>query len=95
MSGPLTLRHLRPRLRPGLAAPLALLLALPPAAAGERPARPRLCPEDAPEGVRLPDRPGCGRGPVRAPAADGFVDLGNGVRVRIGGRASADFGVRR
>ncbi|MDR7038783.1 hypothetical protein J2X36_003554 [Methylobacterium sp. BE186] len=66
------------------------------AAAGDRSARPRLCPEDAPEGVRLPSRPGCGREPLRAPArGDGFVDLGNGVQVRINGRASADFGVRR
>ncbi|MEA1831487.1 hypothetical protein U8607_05260 [Methylobacterium durans] len=75
---------------------LALALMVNPALAGDRSARPRLCPEDAPEGVRLPNRPGCGREPVRAPArSDGFVDLGNGVEVRIGGRASADFGVRR
>ncbi len=76
----------------------ALLIALAltlPAAAAERQERPRLCPEDAPEGVRLPPRPGCGRDAARAGAPDGFRDLGNGVKVRIGGRVGAVYDVRR
>jgi hypothetical protein len=81
----------------------ALLVLVPclagPPAAGE-PGRPRLCPEDAPEGVRLPPRAGCGRAETtasqgRTQGRDGFRDLGNGVSVRIGGRAAAEFGVRR
>ncbi|MGU3540734.1 hypothetical protein [Methylobacterium sp. A54F] len=77
----------------------ALLVLVPclvhPAAAGEL-GRPRLCPEDAPEGVRLPPRPGCGRAEAAVPRGrDGFRDLGNGVSVRVGGRAAAEFGVRR
>ncbi|GJE42613.1 hypothetical protein [Methylobacterium soli] len=74
---------------------LVPILASPAARAGERPAPARLCPEDAPEGVRLPSRPGCGRSVPGAAAADGFRDLGNGVKLRIGGRVSADYGVRR
>jgi len=63
---------------------------------GTRPraARP-LCPQDAPEGVRLPDRPGCSTAPeVRTPDAGGFRDVG-GVRLRIGGRVSAEYGAAR
>lgn len=65
------------------------------AAAAEQPARPRLCPEDAPEGVRLPPRPGCGQAAPQARGSDGFHDLGNGVKVRIGGRVGADYDMRR
>ncbi|MHB2207054.1 hypothetical protein [Methylobacterium sp. CM6257] len=79
---------------------LACLALLVPLAAGagqaaERPARSRLCPEDLPEGVRLPPQPGCevpARGP--RPRQDGVYDLGNGTTLRIGGRASAEYGVR-
>ncbi|MBY0258660.1 hypothetical protein [Methylobacterium sp.] len=65
------------------------------AGAGERPVPPRLCPEDAPEGVRLPPRPDCGTG-TRRPAAPsrGVHDLG-GVQLRIGGRVSAEYGAGR
>jgi hypothetical protein len=68
------------------------------AVAGERQAAPaRLCPDDLPEGAHLPPQPGCS-GRDRAPRrgrGDGFVDLGNGTSVRIGGRAAAEYGVRR
>lgn len=76
---------------------LAAAVALP-AWAGERPGHasvPRLCPDDAPEGVRLPPRPNCKAAPRRAAKADdGFRDLG-GVRLRIGGRVGAEYGLRR
>ena len=79
-----------------LGAAPALVLVPPAALAGERPAPARRCPEDAPEGVRLPPQPGCGRPDSRAAAApDGFRDLGNGMKLRIGGRVSADYDVRR
>ncbi|WP_336487624.1 hypothetical protein [Methylobacterium nigriterrae] len=73
-----------------------MLLAAVPAPAGEPSARPRLCPEDAPEGVRLPPRRGCDRpGGRTATAPDGFRDLGNGVKLKIGGRVGAEYDVRR
>ena len=59
--------------------------------------RPRLCPDTLPDGAHLPPQPGCvgrDREPTRG-RGDGFVDLGNGTRVRIGGRAAAEYGVRR
>ncbi|NGM33317.1 hypothetical protein G4G93_05115 [Methylobacterium sp. DB0501] len=69
-----------------------------PAMAGERGAqRPRLCPQDAPPGVRLPDRPECRETPpaaVRA-TAPGFIDLGNGTSLRVSGRAAVEFGTVR
>lgn len=69
--------------------------AVSPQAAG-RTERPRLCPQDAPEGVRLPPRDGCETQVRPRPAeADGFRDLGNGVRLRIGGRAGASVDTRR
>ncbi|GJD33771.1 hypothetical protein [Methylobacterium aerolatum] len=76
------------------AATSAALTTSPPAA--ERP-RPSLCPDDLPEGVHLPPQPGCaGRDrPAAGGRRDGFVDLGNGTTVRIGGRAAAEFGARR
>ncbi|KMO31501.1 hypothetical protein [Methylobacterium aquaticum] len=74
---------------------LFLTVAALPAAAGERGARlPRLCPQDAPSGVRLPDRPDCREAPpaaVRA-TAPGFVDLGNGTALRVSGRAVYEMG---
>jgi len=77
---------------------LALLLALAAGAAqaGEPPVRSRLCPEDLPDGVRLPPQPGCDAA-VTGPKSrrDGLYDLGNGTTVQIGGRASAAYGVRR
>ena len=78
-----------------LASLLLTLCATLTAAAAEQPARPRLCPEDAPEGVRLPPRPGCGQAAPQARGSDGFRDLGNGVKVRIGGRVGADYDMRR
>ncbi|BAQ47862.1 MULTISPECIES: hypothetical protein [Methylobacterium] len=68
-----------------------------PALAGERGARPaRLCPQDAPPGVRLPERPECREAPqaVRAGSARGFIDLGNGTSLRVSGRAAYEFGAR-
>ena len=66
------------------------------AQAAERPVRARLCPEDLPEGVRLPPQPGC-TAPARAPKPRqaGVYDLGYGTTVQIGGRASVEYGVRR
>jgi hypothetical protein len=75
----------------------AVLLAVGPTWAGEARPRPRLCPEDLPDGAHLPPQPGCDgrdRAPVKG-RGDGFVDLGNGTSVRIGGRATAEYGVRR
>ncbi|SFM28875.1 hypothetical protein [Methylobacterium pseudosasicola] len=75
---------------------LTLLIAAA-AAAAEQPVRSRLCPEDLPEGVRLPPHPGCD-GPAQKPATPqrrGFYDLGDGTTVQIGGRAGAEFGARR
>ncbi|MGH1572868.1 hypothetical protein ACRAWG_22045 [Methylobacterium sp. P31] len=80
---------------------LACLAFVVPLAAGaaqaaERPVRPRLCPDDLPEGVRLPPPPGCDAG-ARQPKSSrpGFYDLGNGTTVQIGGRTSAEYGMRR
>lgn len=66
------------------------------AGAAERATSPRLCPEDAPEGVRLPPRAGCAGQAQRRDAVDapGFRDVG-GVKLRIGGRVGAEFGVAR
>lgn len=53
------------------------------------------CPQDAPEGVRFPDRPDCAaRKRPEARETDGFRDVG-GVRRRVGGRVSADYGFGR
>ncbi len=72
----------------------ALLLAAPAGAiAAERPARSALCPEDAPEGVRLPPRPGCPREGARP--APPRRDFGSDLDIRVGGRVSAGFGVQR
>lgn len=80
---------------PRILAALVLVAAALPAGAGERGTRmPRLCPQDAPPGVRLPDRPECREAPpaaVRA-AAPGFIDLGNGTSLRVGGRAAFEAG---
>ncbi|ACA17450.1 hypothetical protein M446_3039 [Methylobacterium sp. 4-46] len=87
-------------MRPPCAA-LLVLLGLVAAAGAARggEARPRLCPQDAPPGVRLPDRPGCREAPrpepLRAGPAPGFVDLGNGTQLRVGGRAVFEAGTRR
>ncbi len=73
---------------------LALALGVaPPAHAGDTVRR--LCPEDAPEGVRLPVRAGCpGRQPDRARVDDGFREVG-GIKIRVGGRVSLDHDMRR
>ena len=79
-----------------LAGFLAGSLAVGTPQAAEQPLRSRLCPDDLPEGVRLPPRRGCTADPVPTkPHQNGFHDLGNGTTVRIGGRAAAEFGVRR
>ena len=75
---------------------LPLAFAVGTAQAAEPPTRSHLCPEDLPEGVRLPAQPGCTPGRRNpAPHRDGFYDLGNGTTVQVGGRASAEYGVRR
>lgn len=78
-----------------LLAVLVLTAAALPAVAGERGTRmPRLCPQDAPPGVRLPDRPECREAPpaaVRA-TAPGFIDLGNDTSLRVSGRAAFGMG---
>ncbi|WP_082478727.1 MULTISPECIES: hypothetical protein [unclassified Methylobacterium] len=83
---------------PRLLAILTLILLNSSAQAGEgaRPRAARLpCPQDAPEGVRLPDRPGCSTLPTaRPPDGDGFRDVG-GVRLRVGGRVGAEYGSAR
>jgi hypothetical protein len=78
--------------------PLVVLLWLAgvlSAGAAER-TPPHLCPENAPEGVRLPPQPGCGsaRPTPAAPDAQGFRDLG-GVKLRVGGRVGAEYGIGR
>ena len=57
---------------------------------------PRLCPENAPEGVRLPSRRGCGseRALDRSARDQGFRDI-DGVKLRVGGRITAEYGVSR
>jgi hypothetical protein len=57
---------------------------------------PHLCPENAPEGVRLPQRPGCGpaRPKPALPDDQGFRDVG-GVKLRVGGRVGAEYGFGR
>ena len=60
---------------------------------------------DLPPGVQVQLPPGC-KAPLgadrkeaksqdRLRANDGFMDLGNGTQVRIGGRVRAEMGVRR
>ena len=69
------------------------------------PAAARDCrPVEAPPGVRMPERAGCkpadpdrGAKPAAAKAgrAPGFIDLGNGTEVRIGGKAEVEVQGRR
>ncbi|MEE7447197.1 hypothetical protein MRF4_04880 [Methylobacterium radiotolerans] len=75
---------------------LPLLLLAGSAQAGEPATRARLCPENLPEGVRLPPQPGCDADarPQR-PRRPGHFDLGDGTSIQIGGSASATYGVRR
>ncbi|WCS26053.1 hypothetical protein LOK46_04230 [Methylobacterium sp. NMS14P] len=84
--------------RPTLLLPLLLPLILLAGAAraGEAPTRARLCPENLPEGVRLPPQPGCDAAtrPPRPPRP-GHIDLGDGTSIQIGGSASALYGARR
>jgi hypothetical protein len=35
------------------------------------------------------------RGPAKAAPAPGFIDLGNGAQVRIGGKVDVEVGYRR
>jgi hypothetical protein len=91
--------------RSGLAAALALTAMM---LAGITPLSARECRivADAPPGVRMPPQVGCQ--PVRATAAKtqqppnlragrepGFIDLGNGTELRIGGRMRAESVVHR
>ncbi|MGU3416822.1 hypothetical protein [Methylobacterium sp. D54C] len=75
---------------------LTLIVLAAAARAGEAPTRARLCPENLPEGVRLPPQPGCDAS-VRPPTPrrPGHFDLGDGTSIQIGGSASALYGVRR
>ena len=75
---------------------VAVSLAMGTVQAAEQPVRSRLCPDDLPEGVRLPPQRGCKADPVRPkPRQEGFHDFGNGTTVQIGGRTAAEIGVRR
>lgn len=75
---------------------LALIGLTGAAHAAEQPTRARLCPENLPEGVRLPPQPGCTDMSRTPPTRrQGVYDLGDGTTVRIGGRTSAEYGVRR
>ncbi|KMO44481.1 hypothetical protein VQ03_02970 [Methylobacterium tarhaniae] len=80
-----------------LAALLVTAAALPAAAAERGTRRPRLCPQDAPPGVRLPDRPECREAPAAAvrSTAPGFIDLGHGTSLRVSGRAAYEVGYTR
>jgi hypothetical protein len=62
--------------------------------------------EDVPPGVRLPQQVGCKprapervgetvRPPVKPGRQPGFIDLGNGTELRIGGDAGIDTRYRR
>ncbi|MCJ2035452.1 hypothetical protein [Methylobacterium sp. J-068] len=64
--------------------------------AAERVVAPSLCPDTAPEGVRLPARAGCGNGgpPRAARDARGVREI-DGVQIRVGGRVSVESGLRR
>ncbi|NEU11602.1 hypothetical protein G3T14_05600 [Methylobacterium sp. BTF04] len=70
------------------------------AAAGEGSARGptrQLCPEDAPEGVRLPPNPECHAAAAARPRVsreNGIHEIG-GVEVRVGGRIGAQYGIAR
>jgi hypothetical protein len=72
---------------------IAATLAAGSALAAERPVRPRLCPDDLPDGAHLPVQAGCETATPAKPRGDGFRDLGNGTSVRIGGRVGAEYGV--
>jgi hypothetical protein len=62
-------------------------------------------PIEAPPGVRLPQRAGCKSpdavradtkpAPARTGRAPGFMDLGNGTQVRIGGEVGVEVQGRR
>lgn len=72
---------------------IGLTLAALPVAAGEGPRR--LCPEDAPEGVRLPQRRDCpGAAPMGSRSEAGRHRIGD-VQVRVGGRVTLDHDMRR
>ena len=78
---------------------LAALVAAHPGAAQD-------CrPVEAPPGVRLPERAGCKPpdaartdtkpAPAKPGRAPGFIDLGNGTQVRIGGEVGVEVQNRR
>jgi hypothetical protein len=84
----------------------ALLLAPLLAAGLSAAAAPINCrpPADAPPGVRVPPRPGCGAAAqprasggeaLRAGRRDGFIDLGGGSSLRVSGRVRLDAAGRR
>jgi hypothetical protein len=88
------------------AAAVAVLMAGGITAAGAAGAKDCRMP-DAPPGVRAPLPPGCpapggaagpaksADAPLKAGKSPGFIDLGNGSEVRIGGRVRADTMYRR
>lgn len=81
-------------LRPSCAVLLGRAATLAAGAAERTP--PHLCPDNAPEGVRLPPQPGCGTARPKPAVADtqGFRDVG-GVKLRVGGRVGAEYGFGR
>ncbi|MFD1302678.1 hypothetical protein [Methylobacterium marchantiae] len=72
---------------------VGLTLGAPPVQAGDG-AR-RLCPDDAPEGVRLPPRDGCPGGSPSRRRSDGEFHEVGGFKVRVGGRVTLDHDMRR
>lgn len=83
---------------------LLTVLAFTLAAAGPAFAKDCRTP-DVPPGVRVQLPPGCSEpirtgaprreAPERMQAESGFIDLGNGTKVKVSGRVRAEIGVRR
>jgi hypothetical protein len=78
--------------------PLVVLLWLAgvlSAGAAER-TPPHLCPENAPEGVRLPPQPGCGSARPTPAAPDAQLHPAEVAKaLRVGGRVGAEYGIGR
>ena len=83
-----------------LLACLAILLTSLPSQAKD------CAPQDAPPGVRMPERAGCkaraagtarnkNASSVKAGREPGFIDLGNGTQVRVGGQVDLEVQHRR
>ncbi len=85
---------------------LILSLAVLASIVAAHPGAARDCrPAEAPPGVRVPERAGCKPpqaaradakpAPARTGRAPGFIDLGNGTQVRIGGEVGVEVQSRR